>query len=107
MLDRARPRAVQLGVVPDGSYAALAVGSPLAIGVVDAVLIDPERLLLGALAELTCWRANASASAIHLRLRPSSLVDPPLVLAAPLLLAEQSDAARRVAGRLRSVVAAV
>lgn len=99
------PGPFSFGAVPDGSYVALAVGFPLGIGVVDAVLIGPCDLLVGTRANPTVRRARDRANPIHLRLRRGSLVDPPIVLAAPLLLAEQTDAARRAAHGPRQAIA--
>lgn len=97
------PGPFSFGDVPDGSYIALAVGFPSEIGVVDAVLLNPDRLLVGTVAEPCVRPARDRSRLVALRLRPASLMDPPVVLAAPLLLAEHADAARRAARRRPAV----
>lgn len=78
------------GSVAPGRYCVLAAGFP-SVTVVEAVLLERARLLVGAPAQPITCRPRLPV-VVHVRLRNASIVDPPIVLAAPLLLAEQAGA---------------
>jgi AraC family transcriptional regulator len=92
------PGPFSISGIPGTTCSALAMGFPNTVSVVEAVPLDPRRLLVGTLAAPALRDPEGSARALHLQLRPSSPVDPPVVLAAPLLLAEQG------AGRRESLI---
>ena len=80
------PGPFSFGPVPEGRYSVLAAGFP-AVTVIEATLLERSRLLVGMLAEPIMCRPHVPV-VIHLAMRTASIVDPPIVLAAPLLLAE-------------------
>jgi AraC-like DNA-binding protein len=87
------PGSFYIESVPAGRYFVFAAGFPTSATVVEAALLDPSMLLVDALPEpVRC--GDAFAPTIQLRLRPGTPLDPPIVLAAPLLVAEQALAGR-------------
>ncbi|HEV7808712.1 MAG TPA: AraC family transcriptional regulator [Solirubrobacteraceae bacterium] len=77
--------------VPAGMYRLIAAGYPTTVNVVDAVLLDARGLLLARFRSPMSFRPGQPARAVHLRMRRSSALDPPAVLAAPLLIAERGE----------------
>lgn len=88
-----------------GACEALAVGFPVTASVLEAVLLHPSRHLVGTLSASELAAASGDGGTARLEMRASSPVDPPVVLAAPLLLAEQIEVTRRVAPRRPLTVA--
>jgi AraC-like DNA-binding protein len=74
--------------VPAGRYQVIAVGVPPKLSVIEAALLDTRALLVNARAAPVACPVDHGARAIHVRLRAASAVDPPVVLAAPILAAE-------------------
>jgi len=80
--------------VATGSHHLLAVGFPEARTVLDATLLEPHRLVVGALTEpIRVEPGRVGDVRVRLRMDIPGLIGPPIVLAAPLLAAEaRSDA---------------
>jgi AraC-like DNA-binding protein len=74
------------GVAP-GRHHVLAVGFPLAQTLLDATLLEPHRLVVGALSEPVSVEPGGEVW-VHLLMDRPGAIGPPIVLAAPLLAAE-------------------
>lgn len=76
------------GIAP-GHHHVLAVGFPDARTVLDATLLDPQRLIVGALpAPIDVEPGRSGDIRVRLIMDPPGTLGPPIVLAAPLLAAE-------------------
>ncbi|SDW09009.1 transcriptional regulator, AraC family [Saccharopolyspora shandongensis] len=84
------PGIAALGGLPDGDFHALAMSFDLRASVADALIGEDEELChVGAAPQVVQIRDGRAVAAAPLRiqLRPQAPVDPPLVLATPILLA--------------------
>jgi AraC-like DNA-binding protein len=86
------PGKFRVGQVASGSYRALAIGFPQAETVLDAMLLDSQRMLVGALPEPIRLGHDQGQVNVRLRMQIPARIDPPIVLAAPLLAAEARSA---------------
>lgn len=88
------PGEFHIGRVVPGSYRTLAIGFPQAETVLDATLLEPQQLLVAATRQPVHLAPHEPQATLQLRLATPASVDPPVVLAAPLLAALAKSAAR-------------
>jgi AraC family transcriptional regulator len=94
------PGTFNMGDVETGSYYPLAIGFPEAQTVLDATLLDPWRLLVGASANPVRVGPDQPTARVHLAMRAPARIDPPIVFAAPLVAAEVAHAALPLRSRV-------
>jgi AraC family transcriptional regulator len=88
------PGFFEIAGVTRGSHHVLAVGFPRAQTVLDATLLEPQRLLVGALPQAVRVGDDPSEDVyVRLLMALPGPLEPPIVLAAPLLAAEAKAAA--------------
>jgi AraC-like DNA-binding protein len=89
------PGEFRIGPVAPGRYCPLAVGFPEAETVLDATLLDPRELLVGTVGKLIPIGRGGADDRVRLRMDIPGPIDPPIVLAAPLLAAAAKSAVAR------------
>jgi AraC family transcriptional regulator len=87
------PGTFHISDVETGSYYLLAIGFPEAQTVLDATLLDPWKLLVGASSNSVRIGPDHQPALVHLEMKVPTRIDPPIVFAAPLLAAEGAHAA--------------
>jgi AraC family transcriptional regulator len=93
------PGPFAIGPLPPGCYHVLAAGFPM-VTVLEAMLVERHLMLIGAHAGPVRCEPEEPSLVIDLDLRPPSAVDPPIVLAAPILMAERTDPSRWFVGSI-------
>jgi AraC family transcriptional regulator len=81
------PGSFAIEPVKRGVYSVFALGFPMARTVLDAMLSDSSRLLVSRWHRPVCVADGEPQGTMVLRMHPPSAIDPPVVLAAPLLAA--------------------
>ena len=81
------PGAFRIGRVASGTYRLLAIGFPDASTVLDAALLESHRLLVGALPRAIDLAGDQPPAGVRLKMTMPARIDPPIVLAGPLLAA--------------------
>lgn len=82
-----QPGPFRIDGVPDGRYFALAGGLPAVAG--ERAMLLNEGLLRGAFRTRVAVRGGRAAAPIHLALQTAGALDPPILLAFPMLLQER------------------
>lgn len=80
----------QVGMCPDGSYHVLAAGLHLSRDPLTYWLPDPSSLLVGSGHQLLLVQNDKPLRAVNVTLRPMTILDPPILVALPALLAGES-----------------
>jgi AraC family transcriptional regulator len=93
------PGPFAIGPLPPGCYHVLAAGFPM-VTVLEAMHVERHLMLIGAHAGSVRYEPGMPSLVVDLELRPPSAVDPPIVLAAPILMAERTDPSRWFVGSI-------
>jgi AraC family transcriptional regulator len=89
------PGPFHIGGVPDGTYHLLAASLPARGEVLEHLLPEGAGLLVGACTAPVRVRHARAERQVHITLRPAQLIDPPLLVSLPFLLADTLGRARR------------
>ncbi len=86
-----QPGCYQVGVCPDGRYHVLAAGLRFSMDPLTYWLPDTSSLLVGAGHEPLLVRGQKPIRSVNVTLRPTTILDPPILVALPALLAGSSN----------------
>lgn len=89
------PGGFRVDHVAPGTYCPLAVGFPQAPTVLDAILLEPQQLLVGTSPQPISLLHGQPGANVRLRMGRPAAVDPPIVFAAPLIAAQASGRTAR------------
>lgn len=87
-----RPGPYRLAGCPDGQYHVLAAGLPFSLDPLAYWLPDTSSLLVGAGHKTLLVRDQNPLRSVDVTLRPTTVLDPPILVALPALLAGNSNA---------------